>query len=236
MRSSLATAALGAVATLAMALAGGGVDEAGAKPKPQTRPNLIVILVDDMPMSYLEPTSPNTIELLGNQGTTFSEFVVTTPLCCPSRATFLTGQYGHNNGILANRPGYSDLVDKRSTLPVWLRRAGYRTIHIGRYLNGYKQFASHAVAPGWDEWYSALEPRNYYNYDLEVNGDTVHYGGKPKDYLTSGVQPARDAGHPPARQGLEAVLHPGRSPRAPRRVAQLRRRRAAAARSPLRAT
>jgi N-acetylglucosamine-6-sulfatase len=184
-RSSLVTAALGAVATLAMALAGGGVDEAGAKPKPQTRPNLIVVLVDDMPLSYLEPTLPNTIELLGTQGTTFSEFVVTTPLCCPSRATFLTGQYGHNNGILANRPGYPDLVDKQSTLPVWLRRAGYRTIHIGRYLNGYKQFGSHAVAPGWDEWYSALEPRNYYNYDLEVNGDTVHYGKKPKDYLTS---------------------------------------------------
>jgi N-acetylglucosamine-6-sulfatase len=184
-RSSLVTAALGAVATLAMALGGGGVDEAGAKPKPQTRPNLIVILLDDMPMSYLEPTSPNTIELLGNQGTTFSEFVVTTPLCCPSRATFLTGQYGHNNGILANRPGYVDLVDKQSTLPVWLRRTGYRTIHIGRYLNGYKQFGSHAVAPGWTEWYSALEPRNYYNYDLEVNGDAVHYGNKPKDYLTS---------------------------------------------------
>ena len=74
MRPSLITAALGAVATLAMAFGGGGVDEAGAKPKPQTRPNLIVILLDDMPMSYLEPTSPNTIELLGNQGTTFSEW------------------------------------------------------------------------------------------------------------------------------------------------------------------
>jgi N-acetylglucosamine-6-sulfatase len=185
-RASLTTAGLGAVAALVLAVAGGGAEDAAAKkPKPQTRPNLILIVVDDMPMSFLEPTLPNTIELLGNQGTTFSEYVVTTPLCCPSRATMLSGQYGHNNGVLANRPGYADLVDKQSTLPVWLRRSGYRTIHIGRYLNGYKQLGKHKPAPGWDEWYSALEPRNYYNYDLQQNGDSVHYGKKPKDYLTT---------------------------------------------------
>ena len=223
MRSSLVTAALGAVATLAMALAGGGVDEAGAKPKPQTRPNLIVILLDDMPMSYLEPTSPNTIELLGNQGTTFSEFVVTTPLCCPSRATFLTGQYGHNNGILANRPGYPDLVDKQNTLPVWLRRAGYETIHIGRYLNGYKQFGSHAVGARMGR--VVLGARAAQLLQLRPRGKRRH---RPLRQQAEGlpdvrVQPVRDAGHPPALQGVEAVLHPGRSPRAPRRVAQLRR-------------
>jgi N-acetylglucosamine-6-sulfatase len=179
-------AGLGALAALAMAVAGGGVDEAGAKPKPQPRPNLIVIVVDDMPMSFLQQsTLPNTIELLGNQGTTFSDFVVTTPLCCPSRATHITGQYGHNNGVLANRPGYANLVDKGNTLAAWLKRAGYYTAHVGRFLNGYKNVNRSKAAPGWDDWFTALEPRNFYNYDLQVNGETVHYGKKPKDYLTT---------------------------------------------------
>jgi arylsulfatase A-like enzyme len=186
MRRAFATATIGIVAALAAASLGGGADPAAAKKKPQTRPNVIVIMMDDMPLSFLQPaTTPNTIELLGNQGTTFSEYVVTTPLCCPSRATHLTGQYGHNNGVLANRPGYSALVSKQNVLPVWLKRAGYRTIHVGRYLNGYRQAGGHKPAPGWKEWYSALEPRNYYNYDLEVNGRSVHYGKKPKDYLTA---------------------------------------------------
>jgi arylsulfatase A-like enzyme len=186
MRRGSITAAITIVAALAAVAVTGGAEPASAKPKPQTRPNLIVIMTDDMPMSFVQPsTTPNTLELLGAQGTTFNQYVVTTPLCCPSRATHLSGQYGHNNGILANRPGYSDLVDKQNTLPVWLKRVGYRTIHIGRYLNGYKQFGKHKPAPGWKEWYTALEPRNFYNYDLEVNGEVEHFGGKPKDYLTS---------------------------------------------------
>jgi N-acetylglucosamine-6-sulfatase len=185
-KRALTTAVIGALAALAVGSLGGGVGPAAAKPKPQTRPNLVVIQVDDMPLSFMQPSvMPNTIELLGNQGTTFSEYVVTTPLCCPSRATLLSGQYGHNNGVLANRPGYSDLVDKQNILPAWLKRSGYSTIHIGRYLNGYKQVGSHRPGPGWDEWYTALEPRNYYSYDLETNGRNVHYGKKPKDYLTS---------------------------------------------------
>jgi arylsulfatase A-like enzyme len=182
----LTAAAMGAVAALLAGSLTDGVDGAGAKPKPQTRANVIMIVTDDMPMSFLQPaTLPNTIELLGNQGTTFSQFVVTTPLCCPSRATMITGQYAHNTGVLANRPGYSALVDRRNVLPAWLKRAGYETIHIGRFLNGYKQVAESKPAPGWTEWYSALEPRNYFNYDLQENGESVHYGGKPRDYLTS---------------------------------------------------
>jgi N-acetylglucosamine-6-sulfatase len=145
-----------------------------------------VVVTDDMPLSFLSTaTMPTTLELLGAQGTTFEDSVVTTPLCCPSRASFLTGQYGHNNGVLSNRPGYRDLISKRSTLPVWLRRAGYATAHVGRYLNGYKQLGPKKVAPGWDEWYTALEPRDYYGYDLQINGSrAVRHGNKPSDYLT----------------------------------------------------
>ena len=187
MRRGLATAAIAALGAVVAGLLLGGVGPASAKkPKPQTRPNIIVIVVDDMPLSFLQPqTLGGTMELLGNQGTTFNNFVVTTPLCCPSRATYISGQYGHNNGVLANRPGYSSLKDKKNVLPEWLQRAGYYTAHVGRYLNGYKSIGKNKVAPGWDAWFTALEPRNFYDYDLEVNGDTVHYRGKPKDYLTT---------------------------------------------------
>jgi N-acetylglucosamine-6-sulfatase len=182
-RRALVIAGLATLAVLAATLAGRGAEPAGAAP--QARPNVIVIVTDDMPLSFVQPsTLPNTIELLGNQGTTFTESVVTTPLCCPSRASYLSGQYGHNSGVLANRPGYSDLRDPGNTLPVWLDRAGYETAHIGRYLNGYKQVAANKTAPGWDQWYTALEPRDYYGYELKENGETVHYSNKPKDHLT----------------------------------------------------
>jgi N-acetylglucosamine-6-sulfatase len=181
--SALAAATLAALAALAGAYAGMGPEPAAAAN--QSRPNIVVVVTDDMPLSFLSTaTMPTTLELLGAQGTTFEDSVVTTPLCCPSRAAFLTGQYGHNNGVLANRPGYGDLVAKRSTLPMWLRRAGYATVHLGRFLNGFKQRGPNKIAPGWDGWYTALEPRNYYDYDLQVNGRTIHHGFKPSDYLT----------------------------------------------------
>ena len=86
-------------------------------------------------------TMPKTMRLLAGHGTTFTNSIVTTPLCCPSRATSLTGQYGHNHGVLRTSPGYPDLREKRNVLPVWLHRAGYRTAHIGKYLNEYSETA-----------------------------------------------------------------------------------------------
>jgi N-acetylglucosamine-6-sulfatase len=181
--SALAAVALAAVVALGGAYAGSGPPPASAAT--QSQPNVIVVVTDDMPMLFLsEAALPTTLGLLGAQGTTFANSVVTTPLCCPSRAAYLSGQYGHNNGVLSNRPGYRDLLSKRSTLPMWLRRAGYATVHLGRYLNGFKQEGPNKIAPGWDEWYTALEPRNYYDYDLQVNGKKVHHGKKPSDYLT----------------------------------------------------
>jgi N-acetylglucosamine-6-sulfatase len=176
-----------AVASVAAALAAGwvgGIADSAAAP-PQARPNVIVVVTDDMPLSFLVPDAlPNTLELLGAQGTTFTNAVVTTPLCCPSRASYLTGQYGHNNGVLSNRPGYADLQMKGNILPAWLGRAGYATFHIGRYLNGYKQVAGTRPGPGWNRWFTSLEPRNYYGYDLAIENRTVRQGLKREDYLT----------------------------------------------------
>lgn len=153
------------------------------------RPNIILIRTDDQSLDELGATTmPKTMRLLAGQGTTFTDSIVTTPLCCPSRAAVLTGQYGHNNGVLSNRPGYPALKDKGNTLPVWLHRAGYRTAHIGKYLNGYSENARHPtdVAPGWDEWDTALsgEGPRYYDYTLSRNGRPVSYGGHAHDHVT----------------------------------------------------
>jgi N-acetylglucosamine-6-sulfatase len=154
-----------------------------AAAKPQSRPNIILIVTDDQTVAQLnEATMPNTLELLGAQGTTFEDTIATTPLCCPSRASMITGQYGHNNGVLANAGGYKHLEGKRNVLPVWLRDAGYYTAHVGRWLQGYKGFK---VAPGWDEWLTMVgEDRFYFGYELSDDGDKRHFASAPRDYVT----------------------------------------------------
>ena len=67
---------------------------------------------------------PRTRALLGDKGTTFSNSFVNFPLCCPSRATMLTGQYMHNHGVrkqCADRR-VQTANDHTNTLPVWLSR------------------------------------------------------------------------------------------------------------------
>ena len=179
-------AMLAALAGLAVA-AGGETDTAGPREpqaKAQTRPNIILVTTDDQTMGQLtEATMPRTLDLLGREGTTFTNAIATTPLCCPSRASMITGQYGHNNGILSNAGGYKHLIGKRNVLPMWLKRAGYRTAHVGRYLNTYK---GDRAAPGWQRWFSMLEPRIYFDYDVQLkNGDEEHFGKRRRNYVTS---------------------------------------------------
>ncbi|MGI9556310.1 MAG: sulfatase family protein [Solirubrobacterales bacterium] len=172
-----------AVGILATALA--GPSYASAK---DVRPNVIVIVTDDQPAATASKrTMPNTMRIAERGGARFENSIVSTPVCCPSRATFLTGQYGHNNGVLWNFPGYPDLRRPGNTLPVWMRKAGYRTVHVGKYLNGYGRgnFAPEAALPGWSEWRTVIEPVTYYGYELGVNGRRVEHGSRKRDYLTS---------------------------------------------------
>jgi N-acetylglucosamine-6-sulfatase len=159
-------------------------------------PNIIVVQVDDQDLaSFTRSVMPHVFRLIADRGTTFTNYIDSGPLCCPSRAVLLTGQYGHNNGVMWNVPGYADLRDKDNTLPVWLQQAGYATAHIGKYLNLYSRATGDAneVAPGWDEWDSVIEPQktdgrfgslSYYNYTLRQNGQAVAYGSEPDDYVT----------------------------------------------------
>jgi N-acetylglucosamine-6-sulfatase len=161
---------------------------AAAGPK---HPNIIVVVTDDQTLASLRTaTMPSTVEQIGDAGTEFTDAVATTPLCCPSRASLLTGQYAHNHGTLANTPGYEALREKRNALPVWLDRAGYVTAHVGKYLNRYKASVDDPadVAPGWDQWHTVLDPAGkyvrYYDYQLAVNGELSRFGSKPRDYIT----------------------------------------------------
>jgi N-acetylglucosamine-6-sulfatase len=156
---------------------------AGAR-RPQARqPNILVIMTDDETVENMR-VMRNVNRLLGTQGVTFDDSVVSYSLCCPSRATFLTGQYSHNNGVLGNNyeNGLSRL-DETNTLPVWLQHAGYTTALIGKYLNGYGVQRQAKVPPGWSEWYGAVHLA-YFNHSLSRNGKMVTFGRKARDYQT----------------------------------------------------
>ena len=177
-----AVAAALAVALTAATLAGGGDDaHAGA----QAQPNIIVITTDDQPLSMMRGRyMPKTAKQLAGRGTTFTNNIVTTPLCCPSRASMLTGQYAHNHAVLTNH--YELLEDKGNVLPEWLRRAGYRTAHVGKFLNAYEQAVGDRfqVAPGWDVWFTAVGGTRYFDYEISANGRRRHFGDGPRSHIT----------------------------------------------------
>ena len=166
-----------------------------AKPKKkgtrEARPNVILVMTDDQAAESVRVMPTVNRQLIG-RGVSFDQFLVSFPLCCPSRATMLTGQYPDNHGVRTNLPpggGYSALRPTlRNTLPRWLQKAGYHTGHIGKFLNGYgAETTDTQVPPGWDEWYGSLDdPDAYlggtytmYGYTLNENGQVVHYGSSP---------------------------------------------------------
>jgi len=149
------------------------------------QPNIVLVTTDDQPLStFTREYMPQTFKRLVDKGTSFEDAVVNVPLCCPSRATLITGQYPHNHGVLANSPGYGSLVDERNVLPVWLRRAGYRTAHFGKWLHGYEDVRGTSPAPGWNRWLAQLNRRRYYDYKLSNDGRVINFGSRRRDHLT----------------------------------------------------
>ena len=151
----------------------------------QARPNVLVIETDDQTLESMR-VMDNVNSLIGDQGATFQNSFVNYSLCCPSRATFLTGQYAHNHGVLGNTPpngGFDrfEALHGDNNLAVWLQDAGYYTAMIGKYLNGYSN--QPRVPPGWSEWHAAApDDQEVYNYTLNENGTLVHYGQTPADF------------------------------------------------------
>lgn len=192
MRKISRLAAVLVLLALAAVACGGGDQRAARSTEtvPQAAadaPNVVVILTDDQTLESMRVMT-RTNALLGDEGTTFSNFVTSFPLCCPSRATFLTGQYAFNHGVIDNigeRGGYYAL-DNINTLAVWLQRAGYSTSMVGHYLYTYGARSPTEIPPGWDDWFVTIHPSTfkYFNYNVNDNGEVVHYGNRPQDYQT----------------------------------------------------
>lgn len=128
--------------------------------------NVLMVMVDDMRLDELK-YMPNVRKYLGDQGVTFTNGFAPLPLCCPARASVFTGQYPHNHGVWSQRPpwGFASMRDKQ-TFPVWMKRSGYRTSYLGKYLNRFgrdpapgrkKGDSYHYVPPGWDQFRASVD-------------------------------------------------------------------------------
>jgi arylsulfatase A-like enzyme len=174
------TLALAAGGTVGARESGGTVQTAAAAP---AKPNIVVLETDDQTLAEME-VLPNVRRLIGDEGVTFDNNFDSFSLCCPSRATFLTGQYSHNNGVRGNAlpEGGFEKLDSTNTLAVWLQRAGYYTVHLGKYLNGYGRRNPLEIPPGWSEWRGSVDPSTYrfYGYTLNENGILTTYCAVPE--------------------------------------------------------
>jgi arylsulfatase A-like enzyme len=176
-----------AVAALAVLAGGRTQRDAAAREPTATQPNIVVIMVDDQPVldGRLLRYEPVVRDQIAAQGATFTDFHSESPLCCPARVGYWTGQHTHNHGVTENVAG---LFNPTMTLATQLHAIGYRTMLAGKYLNGYAAapgpwLAPH-VPPGWDDW-AAMGTPAYYDYTLYENGgQTEQHGSQPQDYST----------------------------------------------------
>jgi arylsulfatase A-like enzyme len=157
------------------------------------RPNFILVVADDLDQNLGTIDSMPSVERLARQGLVISDFFVTNALCGPSRATLLRGQYAHSHEVVSNRAPsggfdrFFRMGHEASTLATWLQGSGYRTILVGKYLNGYPEGGSRThVPPGWSEFLSPIDDDAYkgFRYRMNENGRIVSYGDRTKDYLT----------------------------------------------------
>ena len=187
MRKLIGLLATAAVAATALTATTPLQADAGQRRLVDNPPNIVFVLVDDMradDLAYM----PATRRLLADGGVEFSRAYAVNPLCCPSRASILTGQYAHNTGVMDNKGvnGGFDAFDDTETVATWLDSAGYATGFLGKYLNGYARTNPEYVPPGWDEWrvstegtYEYLGPTTY-----NVNGTLEKRTGYQTDVLS----------------------------------------------------
>jgi N-acetylglucosamine-6-sulfatase len=180
--------ATGFALTLGLILGGCGSGEGPRPPHPVAHgANVLVLMTDDQTNADLR-VMPRTQRLLTSEGTSFSRFYTSYPLCCPSRTTFLTGQYAHNTGVQGNFPdtdggGILNLRDPGRTIAAWLHSAGYETSVVGKW----PELPPPGVPPGWSHWLTTTQSTiaHYYDYALNSPGGPRPFGSKARDYNTN---------------------------------------------------
>jgi N-acetylglucosamine-6-sulfatase len=175
------------------------------------RPNIVFVLTDDL-SENLVPFMPHVLQMQ-RRGESFANYFVTDSLCCPSRASILTGRFPHDTRVFDNSPpegGYAvfhERREERETFAVALQREGYRTALMGKYLNGYLpgsiQEGGSRVPPGWSEWDVAGNGYPEYGYRMNSDGHVHKYGHRPSEYLTDVI----------ARKGLGFIARAAASRR-----------------------
>ena len=148
---------------------------------PTEAPNIVVIMSDDQPYYSVEEM-PYVSSLDGLEP--LDVLYDNVALCCPARATFLTGLYSHHTGVESNLDG--DRFNPGDTLATWLNDGGYETGMFGKYFLTYPfGQGDGGVPPGWDRWvaFGRGHP-DYYDYTLNFDGVPRQFGDGIRDYST----------------------------------------------------
>lgn len=166
--------------------------------------NIVVIMTDDQDDMGSLDAMPYVQRMMIERGTRFINSFVDTSICCPSRATLMTGQSAVNHGVRTNSApegGYAAFAPREhNALGVWLQQAGYVTALMGKVLNEYGDDDPAHVMPGWNEWHGLLAPAQaYFGNTFNENGVIVEYG--PTDYVTDVIED-KAVGFIEGREGL----------------------------------
>ena len=144
---------------------------------PPTRPNVLIFVTDDQRADTLG-VMPKTRRWFEAGGVRFDNAYATTPVCCPSRASIMTGRYAHNHRVQTN--GLTERLDQRSTLQRYLQDAGYVTAIAGKYLNRWT-----GDPPYFNQWTTFAKRGRYYGARYNVGGVRKRVGGYSTDFLGS---------------------------------------------------